>query len=99
HVAALIGVHVTHLHAALERWGLEVPNLHKPAELVHDPAKAREAFGLVEQVGWVKAAREVGWPGGPCGPRSLRGAWASPSTAARGHRPGWRPTGRRPRRR
>jgi transposase-like protein len=27
---------------------------------VHDPAKAREAFALVEQVGWVKAAREVG---------------------------------------
>jgi WhiB family transcriptional regulator, redox-sensing transcriptional regulator len=60
HVAALIGVHVTDLHAALKHWGLEVPNLHKPAELVHDPAKAREAFALVEQVGWVKAAREVG---------------------------------------
>jgi WhiB family transcriptional regulator, redox-sensing transcriptional regulator len=60
HVAALIGVHVTDLHAALKHWGLEVPNLHKPAELVHDPVKAREAFALVEQVGWVKAAREVG---------------------------------------
>jgi WhiB family redox-sensing transcriptional regulator len=60
HVAALIGVHVTDLHAALTHWGLEVPNLHKPAELVHDLAKAREAFSLVEQVGWVKAAREVG---------------------------------------
>src|SRR5215218_6289286 len=60
HVAALIGVHVTDLHAALTHWGLEVPNLHQPAELVQDPAKAREAFALVEQVGWVKAAREVG---------------------------------------
>jgi WhiB family transcriptional regulator, redox-sensing transcriptional regulator len=60
HVAALIGVHVTDLHAALIHWGLEVPNLHKPAEIMHDPAKAREAFALVEQVGWVKAAREVG---------------------------------------
>jgi WhiB family redox-sensing transcriptional regulator len=44
HVAALIGVHVTDLHAALTHWGLEVPNLHQPAELVDDPAKAREAF-------------------------------------------------------
>src|SRR6266508_4494589 len=60
HVARLIGVHVTDLHAALEHWGLEVPRLRQPAELVHDPAAAREAFGLVEQVGWVKAAREVG---------------------------------------
>jgi WhiB family redox-sensing transcriptional regulator len=59
HVAALIGVHVTDLHAALAHWGLEVPNLHKPAELVHDPAAAREAFGLVEQVGWVKAAKQT----------------------------------------
>ncbi len=60
HVARLIGVHVTDLHAALEHWGLEVPKLRQPAELVHDPAAAREAFGLVERVGWVKAAREVG---------------------------------------
>jgi WhiB family transcriptional regulator, redox-sensing transcriptional regulator len=71
HVAALIGVHVTDLHAALAHWGLEVPNLHKPAELVHDPAKAREAFALVEQVGWVKAAREVG-----VARRTLRAAFA-----------------------
>jgi WhiB family redox-sensing transcriptional regulator len=71
HVAALIGVHVTDLHAALEHWGLEVPNLHKPAELVHDPAKARGAFALVEQVGWVKAAREVG-----VARRTLRAAFA-----------------------
>jgi len=71
HVAALIGVHVTDLHAALEHWGLEVPNLHKSAELVHDPAKAREAFALVEQVGWVKAAREVG-----VARRTLRAAFA-----------------------
>jgi DNA-binding protein Fis len=60
HVARLIGVHVTDLRSALAHWGLEVPNLHQPAELVHDPAKAREAFALVEQVGWVKAARQVG---------------------------------------
>jgi WhiB family transcriptional regulator, redox-sensing transcriptional regulator len=60
HVARLIGVHVTDLHAALTHWGLEAPNLHKPAALVHDPAKAREAFALVEQVGWVRAAREIG---------------------------------------
>jgi transposase-like protein len=71
HVAALIGVHVTDLHAALTHWGLEVPHLHKPAELVHDPAKAREAFALVEQVGWVKAAREVG-----VARRTLRAAFA-----------------------
>jgi WhiB family redox-sensing transcriptional regulator len=71
HVAALIGVHVTDLHAALTHWGLEVPNLHKPAELVHDPAKAREAFALVEQVGWVKAARQVG-----VARRTLRAAFA-----------------------
>jgi hypothetical protein len=60
HVARLIGVHVTDLHAALHHWGLEVPKLHKPAEILQDHAAAREAFGLVEQVGWVKAAREVG---------------------------------------
>jgi len=71
HVAALIGVHVTDLHAALARWGLEIPNLHKPAELVHDPVKAQEAFALVEQVGWVKAAREVG-----VARRTLRAAFA-----------------------
>src|ERR687891_659983 len=71
HVAALIGVQVTDLHAALEHWGLEVPNLHQPAELVHDPAKAREAFALVEQVGWVRAAREVG-----VARRTLRAAFA-----------------------
>ncbi len=71
HVSALIGVHVTDLHAALTHWGLEVPNLHQPAELVHDPAKAREAFALVEQVGWVKAAREVG-----VARRTLRAAFA-----------------------
>src|SRR5512133_3154983 len=71
HVARLIGVHVTDLHAALKHWGLEVPNLHKPAELVQDPAKAREAFALVEQIGWVKAAREVG-----VARRTLRAAFA-----------------------
>jgi hypothetical protein len=71
HVARLIGVHVTDLHAALTHWGLEVPNLHQPAELVHDPAKAREAFALVEQVGWVKAARQVG-----VARRTLRAAFA-----------------------
>jgi WhiB family redox-sensing transcriptional regulator len=51
HVARLIGVHVTDLHAALAHWGLEAPKLRQPAELVHDPVAAREAFGLVEQVG------------------------------------------------
>jgi transposase-like protein len=60
HVARLLGVHVTDLHAALEHWGLEVPKLRQPAEILEDPVAAREAFGLVEQVGWVKAAREVG---------------------------------------
>jgi WhiB family redox-sensing transcriptional regulator len=60
HVARLIGVHVTDLHAALAHWGLEVPNLRQPAELVSNPAAAREAFGLVEQVGWVKGAQQVG---------------------------------------
>ena len=87
HVARLIGVHVTDLHAALAHWGLEVPKLHKPAEILEDPAKAREAFGLVEQVGWVKAAREVG-----VARRTLRAAfaqwgWARPCTAARAPRP------------
>jgi transposase-like protein len=38
---------------------------------VHDPVKAREAFALVEQVGWVKAAREVG-----VARRTLRAAFA-----------------------
>jgi WhiB family redox-sensing transcriptional regulator len=59
HVARLIGVHVTDLHKALAHWGLEVPKLRQPAELVHDPVAAREAFGLVEQVGWVKAAKQL----------------------------------------
>ena len=59
HVARLIGVHVTDLHAALAHWGLEVPRLRQPADLVHDPAAAREAFGLVEQVGWVKGAQQL----------------------------------------
>src|ERR671913_995190 len=71
HVAALIGVHVTDLHAALTHWGLEVTNLHRPAELIHDPAKAREAFALVERVGWVKAARQVA-----VARRTLRAAFA-----------------------
>jgi WhiB family transcriptional regulator, redox-sensing transcriptional regulator len=59
HVARLIGVHVTDLHAALIHWGLEVPKLRQPAELVHDPVAAREAFQLVEQVGWVKGAQQL----------------------------------------
>jgi WhiB family redox-sensing transcriptional regulator len=59
HVARLIGVHVTDLHKALAHWDLEVPKLRQPAELVHDPVAAREAFGLVEQVGWVKAAKQL----------------------------------------
>jgi WhiB family redox-sensing transcriptional regulator len=60
HIARLIGVHVTDLHAALTHWGLEVPKLRQSAEILENPVAAREAFGLVEQVGWVKAAREVG---------------------------------------
>jgi transposase-like protein len=60
HVARLIGVHVSDLHAALAHWGLEVPKLRQPAQILEDPVAAREAFGLVEQVGWVKAARQVG---------------------------------------
>jgi WhiB family transcriptional regulator, redox-sensing transcriptional regulator len=59
HVARLIGVHVTDLHKALAHWGLEVPKLRQPAELVHDPVAAREAFHLVEEVGWVKAAQQL----------------------------------------
>jgi WhiB family redox-sensing transcriptional regulator len=59
HVARLLGVHVTDLHKALAHWGLEVPKLRQPAELVHDPVAAREAFGLVEQIGWVKAAKQL----------------------------------------
>jgi Transcription factor WhiB len=71
HVARLIGVHVTDLHAALAHWGLEVPKLRQPAEILEDPVAAREAFGLVEQVGWVKAARQVG-----VARRTLRAAFA-----------------------
>jgi WhiB family redox-sensing transcriptional regulator len=59
HVARLIGVHVTDLHTALAHWGLEVPRLRKPAEILEDPVAAREAFGLVEQVGWVKGAQQL----------------------------------------
>jgi WhiB family transcriptional regulator, redox-sensing transcriptional regulator len=59
HVARLIGVHVTDLHAALAHWGLKVPKLRRPAEMLEDPVAAREAFGLVEQVGWVKAAQQL----------------------------------------
>jgi Transcription factor WhiB len=59
HVARLIGVHVTDLHAALEHWGLEVPKLRQPAEILTDPVAAREAYVLVEQVGWVKAAQQL----------------------------------------
>jgi WhiB family redox-sensing transcriptional regulator len=59
HVARLLGVHVTDLHAALTHWGLEVPRLRQPAELVHDPVAAREAYTLVEQVGWVKGAQQL----------------------------------------
>lgn len=59
HVARLIGVHITDLHTALAHWGLEVPKLRQPAELVHDPVAAREAYALVEQVGWVKGAQQL----------------------------------------
>jgi WhiB family redox-sensing transcriptional regulator len=59
HVARLIGVHVTDLHKALAHWGLEVPKLRQPAEILEDPTAAREAYALVEQVGWVKAAKQT----------------------------------------
>jgi WhiB family redox-sensing transcriptional regulator len=59
HVARLLGVHVTDLHKALAHWGLEVPKLRQPAEMLEDPVAAREAFGLVEQVGWVKGAQQL----------------------------------------
>jgi WhiB family redox-sensing transcriptional regulator len=59
HVARLLGVHVTDLHRALARWGLEVPKLRQPAEILEDPVAAREAFGLVERVGWVKGAQQL----------------------------------------
>jgi WhiB family redox-sensing transcriptional regulator len=81
HIAALIGVHVTDLHAALTHWGLEVPILHQPADITQDPVKAREAFALVEQVGWVKAAREVG-----VARRTLRAAFVQWGMAEPVHR-------------
>jgi WhiB family transcriptional regulator, redox-sensing transcriptional regulator len=59
HVARLLGVHVTDLHKALAHWGLEVPKLRQPAEILEDPAAAREAYALVEQVGWVKGAQQL----------------------------------------
>jgi WhiB family transcriptional regulator, redox-sensing transcriptional regulator len=59
HVARLLGVHVTDLHKALAHWGLEVPKLRQPAEILENPVAAREAFGLVEQVGWVKGAQQL----------------------------------------
>ena len=59
HVARLIGVHVTDLHKALAHWGLEVPRLRQPAEILEDPVAAREAFRLVERVGWVKGAERL----------------------------------------
>jgi WhiB family transcriptional regulator, redox-sensing transcriptional regulator len=59
HVARLLGVHVTDLHKALAHWGLEVPKLRQPAEMLEDPVAAREAFGLVERVGWVKGAQQL----------------------------------------
>jgi WhiB family redox-sensing transcriptional regulator len=100
HVARLIGVHVTDLHKALAHWGLEIPKLRQPAELVHDPAAAREAFGLVEEVGWVKAAGQL-----HVHRRTLRAAfqrwgWGSRRRRrGRVRRRGWRGSGRRPRRR
>jgi len=59
HVARLLGVHVTDLHKALAHWGLEVPKLRQPAEMLEDPVAAREAYGLVEEVGWVKGAQQL----------------------------------------
>jgi WhiB family redox-sensing transcriptional regulator len=59
HVARLIGVHVTDLHKALAHWGLEVPKLRQPAEILEDPVAAREAYALVEEVGWVKGAQQL----------------------------------------
>jgi hypothetical protein len=100
HVARLLGVHVTDLHKALAHWGLEVPRLRQPAELVHDPVAAREAFGLVEQVGWVKGAQQL-----HVHRRTLRAAFQRWGWGSRCRRPArvrrlrWRGTGRRPRRR
>jgi WhiB family transcriptional regulator, redox-sensing transcriptional regulator len=59
HVARLIGVHVTDLHKALAHWGLEVPKLRQPAEILTDPVAAREAYALVEEAGWVKGAQQL----------------------------------------
>jgi hypothetical protein len=100
HVARLLGVHVTDLHKALAHWGLEVPKLRQPAELVHDPVAAREAYALVEQVGWVKGAQQL-----HVHRRTLRAAFArwglgEPTLPPAGSHPRpWRGTGRRPRRR
>jgi Transposase, Mutator family len=38
---------------------LQRPKLRRPAELVHDPVAAREAYALVEEVGWGKAAKQT----------------------------------------
>ncbi len=59
YVARMLGTHTTSLIAALEHWGLEVPKLHKPADILTDPVAAREAYALVERVGWVKAAQQT----------------------------------------
>jgi WhiB family transcriptional regulator, redox-sensing transcriptional regulator len=59
HVARLIGVHVTDLHKALAHWGLEVPKLRQPADILTDPVATREAYALVEEVGWVKGAQQL----------------------------------------
>jgi WhiB family transcriptional regulator, redox-sensing transcriptional regulator len=67
----LLNTHHTTLAEAFEHWGLETPKLRQPAEVMTDPTAAREAFHLVEQVGWVKAARQV-----RVARRTLRAAFA-----------------------
>jgi Transposase, Mutator family len=47
------------LNTSLGPVQLQRPKLRRPAELVHDPVAAREAYALVEEVGWVKAAKQT----------------------------------------
>ena len=67
----LLNTHHTTLTEAFQHWGLETPKLRQPAEVMTDPTAAREAFQLVEQVGWVKGARQL-----RVARRTLRAAFA-----------------------
>jgi WhiB family transcriptional regulator, redox-sensing transcriptional regulator len=99
HVAALIGVHVTDLHAALAHWGLEVPNLHQPAQILEDPVRPGRRSGWCSRSAGSRPPARWEWPGGRCERHSDGGGWVSPSTAARAPRRGWWWIGRWPRRR